>query len=87
MAAGHIYYSPGLWALLGYDPARRPSSFAAWESLVHPDDLPLLRRSTDAQLGSAVSFVDLTVLVGPQATGKSLFLQLAKLLTDGWPIP
>lgn len=29
-----------------------------------------------------VEFGDLTVLVGPQATGKSLFLQLAKLLLD-----
>jgi hypothetical protein len=29
-----------------------------------------------------VSFGDLTVLVGPQATGKSIFLQLLKLLVD-----
>lgn len=30
-----------------------------------------------------IRFGDLTVLVGPQATGKSLFLQLFKLLCDG----
>lgn len=29
-----------------------------------------------------VEFGDLTLLVGPQATGKSLFLQLFKLLVD-----
>jgi len=29
-----------------------------------------------------VSFADLTVLVGPQATGKSLFLQFLKLVLD-----
>src|SRR3989304_4667902 len=29
-----------------------------------------------------VEFGDLTVLVGPQATGKSIFLQLFKLLID-----
>jgi predicted ATPase len=29
-----------------------------------------------------VEFGDLTVLVGPQATGKSIFLQLLKLLVD-----
>src|SRR5438128_5997021 len=29
-----------------------------------------------------VHFGDLTVLVGPQATGKSIFLQLIKLLVD-----
>lgn len=33
-----------------------------------------------------VNFADLTVLVGPQATGKSLFLQLVKLLVDFGPI-
>lgn len=35
---------------------------------------------------ASVEFGNLTVLVGPQATGKSLFLQLAKLVVDGWPI-
>jgi len=31
---------------------------------------------------ASISFADLTVLVGPQATGKSITLQLLKLLTD-----
>jgi hypothetical protein len=34
----------------------------------------------------AVEFGDLTLMVGPQATGKSLFLQLVKLLMDAGPI-
>jgi len=39
------------------------------------------------QIKSAqVDFGDLTVLVGPQATGKSIFLQLLKLMLDGGPI-
>jgi len=33
-----------------------------------------------------VSFADLTVVVGPQATGKSLFLQLFKLVLDHRPV-
>lgn len=33
-----------------------------------------------------VFFGDLTVLVGPQATGKSIFLQLLKLLVDSRPV-
>jgi hypothetical protein len=33
-----------------------------------------------------VHFGDLTVLVGPQATGKSIFLQFLKLLLDANPI-
>lgn len=30
----------------------------------------------------SVDFADLTLLVGPQASGKSLFLQLLKLIID-----
>jgi predicted ATPase len=33
-----------------------------------------------------VTFGDLTVLVGPQATGKSIFLQTLKLLVDSGPV-
>lgn len=33
-----------------------------------------------------ISFGDLTVLVGPQATGKSIFLQLLKLMVDAAPV-
>ncbi len=33
-----------------------------------------------------VRFGDLTILVGPQATGKSIFLQLLKLFVDTGPI-
>lgn len=33
-----------------------------------------------------IHFGDLTVLVGPQATGKSIFLQMLKLLVDNGPI-
>lgn len=33
-----------------------------------------------------VEFGDLTVFVGPQATGKSILLQLLKLLVDNGPI-
>jgi hypothetical protein len=49
-----------------------------------------MRELTVAQLGpvraARVTFGDLTVLVGPQATGKSIFLQLLKLLIDVRPI-
>ena len=42
-----------------------------------------LRVSRTGQIVDAdVQFGDLTVLVGPQATGKSIFLQLFKLLVD-----
>ena len=56
--AGTVYYSPGLWAMLGYDHGRMPSTVDAWQSLIHPDDLPLYRRRTESQLNGIASFIE-----------------------------
>jgi PAS domain S-box-containing protein len=58
VAAGHVYYSPGLWAMLGYDHNRMPSTVEAWQSLIHPEDLPLYRRRTESQLNGIASFIE-----------------------------
>jgi PAS domain S-box-containing protein len=58
VAAGHVYYSPGLWAMLGYEHGRMPATVEAWQSLIHPDDLPLYRRRVDSQLGGIASFIE-----------------------------
>ena len=55
---GHVYYSPGLWSLLGYEHARMPSTLEVWQSLIHPDDLPLYRKRTESQLNGIASFID-----------------------------
>ena len=33
-----VYYSPGYWAMLGYEPDEKKESHASWVSLLHPDD-------------------------------------------------
>ncbi|HVU22762.1 MAG TPA: response regulator [Opitutus sp.] len=58
VAAGHVYYSSGLWAMLGYDHALMPSSLEAWQTLIHPDDLAFYRGLVDAQLGGTVAFIE-----------------------------
>ena len=58
VAAGHVYYSPGLWAMLGYEHGRMPSTVEAWQSLVHPEDLPLYRRRTESQLNGIATFIE-----------------------------
>ncbi|MDO8541211.1 MAG: ATP-binding protein [Opitutaceae bacterium] len=58
IAAGHVYYSPGLWAMLEYDHSRMPSTVEAWQSLIHPDDLALYRRRTESQLQGTASFIE-----------------------------
>jgi PAS domain S-box-containing protein len=58
VASGHVYYSAGLWSMLGYEPARMAATLDAWHSLVHPDDLPLYRRRGDSQLNGVESFID-----------------------------
>jgi PAS domain S-box-containing protein len=58
VAAGHVYYSPGLWAMLGFEHGRMPSTVEAWQSLIHLDDLPLYRRRTESQLSGIASFIE-----------------------------
>jgi PAS domain S-box-containing protein len=58
VAAGHVYYSPGLWAMMGYEHGRMPSTVEAWQSLIHPDDLQMYRRRVESQLGGIASFIE-----------------------------
>ncbi|MCF7759054.1 MAG: response regulator [Cephaloticoccus sp.] len=53
-----VYYSPGLWAMLGYDHSRMPATVEAWQSLIHPDDLPNYRSRIDAQLSGEAAFIE-----------------------------
>jgi PAS domain S-box-containing protein len=55
---GHVYYSPGLWGLLGYEHGRMPSTLEVWQSLIHPEDLPVYRKRTESQLNGIASFID-----------------------------
>ncbi len=54
----HVYYSPGLWSMHGYDPTRMPATVEAWQACIHPEDLPGYRRRVEAQLTGAVPFID-----------------------------
>ena len=56
--AGQVYYSPGLWALLGYEHSHMPATVETWQALIHPDDLPLYRRRTETQLAGVATFID-----------------------------
>lgn len=58
VTAGQVYYSPGLWALLGYEHSHMPATIETWQALVHPEDLALYRRRTETQLGGVATFID-----------------------------
>jgi PAS domain S-box-containing protein len=58
VTVGHVHYSPGLWAMLGYEHSRMPATVEAWQSLIHPNDLSLYRRRTESQLNGVSNFID-----------------------------
>ena len=58
VSAGHVFYSSGLWAMFGYDPAQMGATLDAWQSLIHPDDLVHFRPRLDAQLAGVATFID-----------------------------
>jgi len=45
VASGEVYYSPGYWRMLGYDPDRSGRSVQDWADLLHPDDRALATRA------------------------------------------
>ncbi|HNY26109.1 MAG TPA: PAS domain S-box protein [Candidatus Sumerlaeota bacterium] len=50
LRSGETYYDPAWHEMLGYVPGSLGNSFEAWESLVHPDDLPGARVSRQAHI-------------------------------------
>jgi PAS domain S-box-containing protein len=59
VATGHVQYSNGLWAMLGYDSDRMPGVLDSWQALIHPDDLAAYRPAVESQLGGVRTFIDL----------------------------
>lgn len=58
LPSNHLYYSPGVWGMLGYPAGTIPSTPEAWTSLIHPNDLPIYRISVERQLKGEVAFIE-----------------------------
>ncbi len=58
LPSNDLYYSPGLWTLLGYKTGAVPSTPQAWTALIHPEDLPSYRAAVEQQLSGTVTFID-----------------------------
>jgi PAS domain S-box-containing protein len=58
LPGNELYYSPGLWTLLGYKPGDIAATPQAWTSLIHPEDLPGYRVTVEQQLAGTVTFID-----------------------------
>lgn len=58
LATNRVYYSPGIWSIVGLDPSSAPMTNEVWESLVHPDDLEHYRNAWNLHLRGERSFID-----------------------------
>ena len=56
--AARVFYSAGLWVMLGYDPAKMPATPDTWQSLLHPDDVATF----DSRLRTLRQGVETTVV-------------------------
>jgi PAS domain S-box-containing protein len=56
--ANTLYYSTGLWTMLGLPPGNEASTPEAWQSLIHPGDLPGYLAAMNGQLGGKQAFLD-----------------------------
>jgi PAS domain S-box-containing protein len=64
---GEVYYGAGLWIILGYDPTLMPATLAAWQSLIHADDLPVYRDCFESQVSGGAAVIDLEYRVRSRA--------------------
>jgi len=53
-----LYYSSGVWSMLGYLPGVIPPTPEAWTALIHPDDLPAYRLVVENQLKGNTPFIE-----------------------------
>ena len=56
--ANQLYFSTGVWSMLGYLPGVIPPTPEAWAALIHPDDLTAFRTITKQQLSGTRPFID-----------------------------
>ncbi len=57
-AGERVFFSPGVWTILGYDPATQPLSLEIWAQFVHPEDRERYQRLWRDQLIGKISYVD-----------------------------
>ena len=53
-----VFFSPGVWTLLGYDPATQPLTLEIWAQLVHPEDRDRYQRLWRDQIIGKISYID-----------------------------
>ncbi|MBP7142235.1 MAG: response regulator [Opitutaceae bacterium] len=58
LATNRVYYSPGIWSIVGLDPTSAPMTIEVWESLVHPDDRERYQDAWNLHLRGERSFID-----------------------------
>ncbi len=52
-AADAVYFSDTWYTMLGYEPGELPMTFATWQQLCHPDDLPLAMQAIERHFTGA----------------------------------
>ncbi len=58
VATGHVYYSPGLWAMVGCNPQGMGDTPEVWQALIHPEDFALYQMRLEAQLGGTAPIIE-----------------------------
>jgi PAS domain S-box-containing protein len=58
LPANQLYFSTGVWSMLGYLPGMIPPTPEAWTALIHPDDLAAYRTTVERQLKGTATFID-----------------------------
>ena len=64
---GQVFFSSGLWTMLGHDPVAMPSTLEGWQQFIHPDDLAGYRSRIEAQRTGAAPTVEIEYRISSAA--------------------
>ena len=59
LESDHLFCTPSVWNLIGYDPRDMPTTGAAWLNLLHADDQPFVREVIEAHFRGETPFIEI----------------------------
>ncbi|MDI1318991.1 MAG: ATP-binding protein, partial [bacterium] len=77
----HVFCTPSVWKIIGYDPGGMPATGDGWLNLLHADDQPAVRAVIDAHFRGETPFIEIEHCI-IHANGESLWVALRAKCTS-----
>ncbi len=77
----HVFCTPSVWKIIGYDPGDMPATGEGWLNLLHADDQPAVRSVIEAHFRGDTPFIEIEHCIMHQS-GEALWVALRAKCTS-----